>query len=128
MKKLFAILFLSIYLFSTTELSQLLKIPLLVEHFTEHREENSQLTLWHFLYMHYAMDDVHDADYAKDMKLPFKSHDNCVASSIINVYLPSQKVIITKPVQLIKSQHFKTREPFLQSAFQSNIWQPPRIC
>lgn len=102
-------------------------MPLLVEHFIEHRQENSHLTLWHFLYMHYAMDDVKDADYAKDMKLPFKSHDNCVAL-IINVYLPSQNVIITKPVQFIENQHFKTQEPFLQSTFLSNIWQPPKIC
>jgi hypothetical protein len=102
-------------------------MPLLVEHFVEHREENSHLTLWQFLYMHYAMANVKDADYAKDLKLPFKSHDNCVAS-IINVYLPSQNVIITKPAQFIKNQHFKTQEKFLQPTFLSNIWQPPRIC
>ncbi|MEO5908519.1 MAG: hypothetical protein ABIP98_04885 [Ginsengibacter sp.] len=102
-------------------------MPLLVEHFVEHREENSHLTLWQFLHMHYAMGDVHDADYAKDMKLPFKSHDNCVAS-IINVFLPSQKVVITKPVQFIENQHFKIQEPSLQSTFLSNIWQPPKIC
>ncbi|MEO8961039.1 MAG: hypothetical protein ABI325_04105 [Ginsengibacter sp.] len=127
MKNFFAISFLFIYLFSTTELSQLLKMPLLVEHFIEHQEVNSHLTLSQFLYMHYAMDDVQDADYAKDMKLPFKTHDNCLAS-IINVYLPSQKVVITKPIQFIKDQHFKTQEQFLQSTFLSNIWQPPRIC
>ena len=114
-------------MFSTTELSQLLKIPLLAEHFIEHKQEDRQLTLWQFLYIHYAMGDVHDADYDKDMKLPFKTHDNCVAS-IINVYLPSQKVVITKPIQFIKNQHYKTQEPFLQSTFLSNIWQPPRIC
>ena len=102
-------------------------MPLLVEHFIEHREENSHLTLWHFLYMHYATSNVQDADYAKDMKLPFKSHDNCVAS-IINVYLPSQNDIITKPVQFIETNHFKTQEKFLQPTFLSNIWQPPRIC
>jgi hypothetical protein len=126
-KKLFAISFLFIYLFSTTEFSQLLKMPLLVEHFIEHRKENSHLTLGQFLYMHYSKGDVYDADYTKDMKLPFKTHDNCVAS-IINVYLPSQKVVITKPVQFIENQHFNTQETFLQSTFLSNIWQPPRIC
>lgn len=127
LKKLFAISFLVVYLFSTTELSQLLKMPLLVEHFVEHREENSHLTVWRFLYMHYSAGDVHDADYARDMQLPFKTHENCVAS-IINVFLPSHKVVITKPVQFIETEHFKTHEPFLQSTFLSNIWQPPKIC
>ena len=77
--------------------------------------------------MHYAMEDVKDADNAKDMKLPFKSHDNCMAS-VINFYPPSQKVVITKPVQFIENQHIKPQEQFLQSIFLSNIWQPPRIC
>lgn len=112
---------------STTEFSQVLKMPLLVEHFIEHRHENKNITLYQFLYMHYAMGDVHDADYAKDMKLPFKTHDNCLAS-IINFYLPSQKVDITKPVQFIENQHFKRQEIFLQSTFLSNIWEPPKIC
>jgi hypothetical protein len=102
-------------------------MPLLVEHFIEHRQENSHLNVWQFLYMHYAMGDVHDADHAKDVKLPFKSHDNCVASTI-NVYLPSQHVIITKTVQFIEARHFNTQEQFLQSTFLSNIWQPPKIC
>jgi hypothetical protein len=90
LKKLFAISFLFIYLFSTTELHQLLKAPLLIEHFMEHREENKDITLWQFLYAHYAGDYVKDADYDKDMKLPFKTHSNCV-SSFSNVYLPSAK-------------------------------------
>ena len=100
---------------------------MLVEHFTEHREENSQLTLLQFLYMHYATEGVPDADKAKDMKLPFKTHDNCVAS-VINVYLPSQKVVIKEPVRFIENQHLKTPEQFHKSTFLSNIWQPPRIC
>lgn len=102
-------------------------MPLLVEHFIEHREENKDITLYQFLYNHYARSSVKDADYNKDMKLPFKTHDNCLAS-IINVYLSSHKVVITNPVQLIENKHFKTKEIFLQSIFLSNIWQPPRVC
>lgn len=102
-------------------------MPLLVEHFIEHREENSHLTLWQFLYMHYGMGDVKDADYDKDMKLPFKTHDNCV-TSIINVFLPAQKVVITKLVQFVENKYPKLQQQSLHSTFLSNIWQPPRIC
>lgn len=102
-------------------------MPLLIEHFIEHKEENSHLTLSQFLYMHYAMGDVKDADYEKDMKLPFKTHDNCVAS-IINVYLPSQKVAITKPFRFLEKKYSKPQQQSLKSTFLSNIWQPPRIC
>ena len=77
--------------------------------------------------MHYALGDVRDADYEKDMKLPFKTHDNCV-TSIINVYLPSQKVTIIEPLQFVEKKYPKAQEEFLHSSFLSNIWQPPRFC
>ncbi len=127
LKKLFAISFLFIYLFSTTELYQLLKAPLLIEHFIEHREENKNMTLGRFLYIHYAMGDVKDADYDKDMKLPFKTHDNCV-TAISNVYLPSVKVSIEKPMRFLEKKNFAGKDQFLVTSFLSNIWQPPRIC
>lgn len=127
LKKLFAISFLFIYLFSTTELHQLLKMPLLVEHFVEHKEENKDLNLWQFLKIHYAFGHVKDADYDKDMKLPFKSHDNCV-SSVSNIYISLlEKVSIQKPLQLLEKKNFETKDGFLLSSFLSNIWQPPRI-
>ena len=128
MKKLFAISFLLIYLFSTTELHQFLKAPLLIEHFIEHREENKNITLWQFLYGHYAMGNVKDADHEKDMKLPFKSHDNCI-TAISNVYLPlSEKLVIQKPIQYSEKRIFKTEDTSLLTSFLSNIWQPPRAC
>jgi hypothetical protein len=102
-------------------------MPMLVQHFIEHRQTNSHITLWQFLYVHYAMGDVKDADHDKDNQLPFKTHDNCVAS-ISNICLPAQKISITKPVLTLENKHFKTQEQFLHSIFLSNIWQPPKIC
>jgi hypothetical protein len=104
----------------------LLKAPLVIEHYIEHREENKHVTLWQFLYTHYAMGDVKDADYEKDMKLPFKTHDNCVAT-ISNVYLPSEKVTIEKPIQFLQKKNFANKDQFLLTSFLSNIWQPPKI-
>ena len=128
MKRFFAISFLLIYLFSTTELHQLLKVPLLVQHFIEHREENKQVTLWQFLYVHYAMKDAKDADHEKDMKLPFKSHDNCIAA-ISNVYLPlSEKISIQQPLEYSEKKNFSREDDHLLTSFLSNIWQPPRAC
>jgi len=126
-KKIFAISFLLIYLFSTTELHQLLKMPVLIEHFMEHREENKNITLMQFLHIHYGMGDVKDSDYDKDMKLPFKTHDNCV-TTFSNIYLPSAKVSIEKPIQFLQKKPFIKRDQFLLTSHLSNIWQPPRIC
>ena len=73
------------------------------------------------------MGDVEDADRDKDMKLPFKTHDNCV-SFFTNVYLPSAKVSIEKPIQFLQEKSFVNKDQFLLTSFLSNIWQPPRIC
>ena len=73
------------------------------------------------------MGDVKDADYDKDMKLPFKMHDN-YASPFINVYLPSEKVTILKQVPFLEKKNFEIKDEILLSSFLSNIWQPPRIC
>ena len=61
-----------VYLLSTTQLIELTKIPVLVDHFKEHRSQNSSITLLGFLDMHYAHGCPKDADYDKDMELPFK--------------------------------------------------------
>lgn len=126
LKKIIAISLLSLYLFSTTELSQLLKTPVLIEHFVEHREENKHLTLWQFLYLHYATSHVEDADHHKDAQLPFKTHHNCIAA-FQNVVIPAQNTIY-KPVMAIEKHSLCPDDQFVSSNFLSNIWQPPRFC
>ena len=128
MKKLVAILFLSIYLISTTELHQLAKIPLLIEHFEEHQQQNNQLTFFDFLNLHYSGEEKIDADHEKDMKLPFKSHDGCISTFIAANIPPSFSNLVLKEFsESILS--FPSREDcFLSSNYLSSIWQPPKKC
>jgi hypothetical protein len=79
-RKTLSILLLSAYLISSTELSQILKLPLLLEHFNEHKTWNEGTTLWSFMIMHYTNNDVKYADHDKDMKLPFKSKEESLNS------------------------------------------------
>lgn len=81
-----------------------------------------------FLYIHYAMGDVKDSDYEKDMKLPFKAHHNCV-TSISNMYVPLyKKVSIQKLIQYSEKKMFAKKDSSPLTSFLSNIWQPPRPC
>ncbi|NNU33092.1 hypothetical protein HK413_00860 [Mucilaginibacter sp. S1162] len=80
MKKFAAILLLTAYLFSTTELHQLLKLPVVFEHFAEHRKKNKNISFLQFPDMHYLHGSPKDKDYNEDMKLPFKTADNCTAT------------------------------------------------
>ncbi|HYK75793.1 MAG TPA: hypothetical protein VEV16_02360 [Daejeonella sp.] len=127
MKKVTAIAFLSIFLISTTELYQLLKFPLLVEHFIEHKEQNQGLSLGGFLLMHYFNGDVKDADYDKDMQLPFKSHSENAHGNIIASELKKFNIIPKPPYKELK-KFIISDETFFTSAFLSCIWQPPKSC
>lgn len=57
-----------------TELHQFLRIPLLLSHLKEHRETEPGLSLFAFLYIHYATGHhPDDRDDREDNELPFKS-------------------------------------------------------
>lgn len=128
LKRLTAILFLSVYLLSTTECSELLKLPVLLTHFEEHRAVNSQLTLVQFLHMHYTGDDQNDADQQRDMQLPFKTHDNCSAQ-LIQVCPPLFcSVALPRILHAERPQPGFPHDVFVSSAYLSNIWQPPKNC
>lgn len=93
----------------------------------EHKKENKNLSFIGFLEIHYAHGSPKDADYEKDMKLPFKSIANCSISSIY-FFLPTtdkQNLI----VYFNNDKQKFTDYPFTySSSFLSSIWQPPKSC
>ena len=123
-----SILLLSTYLLSSTEFSQLLKLPLLLEHFNEHKTWNEGTTLWSFMIMHYTNNDVKYADHDKDMRLPFKSNEGSVYSILLTfIHIPTLLTLI-KPV-IIDLNEYNLRENIcFNSTYLSNIWQPPKFC
>jgi len=117
-----------VYLCATTELYQLVKLPCLVQHFLEHREQDRNISLWRFLAMHYADKDIRDNDYDRDMRLPFKTHDGCTTASI-SVFTPQQFYTeIDRPASFETKQFPVQEVNFIASHYLSNIWQPPRSC
>ncbi len=126
MKKLIAISFLTFYSLATTELYQLAKLPLLMEHYQDHKKENKDITLLHFLAIHYTQGNVKDADYDKDMQLPFKTHDGCVNSSI-TPFVPHNFSTGVEKTCTIENKSYPTlKDAFFVNSFLANIWQPPR--
>lgn len=122
-----AYLLIAFYLLVTTELSQLLKLPILAGHFLEHKAATKKLTIYQFLYIHYGQNDVKYPDYEEDMKLPFKESSNFLLQT--NVIAPPQIFRVTLSKNLSKVLHKKkyfTNDSLLTSSFPSNIWQPPK--
>ncbi len=126
------ILLLSVYLISTTELGQLLKFPMLVEHYFEHKEKNPEVTVLQFLEIHYAGNHLenhpHDEDYKEDQKLPFIIHNDLLTVSFI-----LSKPIFLEPDALKTYNSSRKKiavrdEVFIPAIYLSGIWQPPKFC
>lgn len=93
----------------------------------EHKHDSRHITIMQFLRIHYLMD-IKDADYERDMQLPFKTHDKHVSITSGN-YMPLfEKISIHNPVETLEKKSFITQDHFLYNSFLSNIWQPPRVC
>lgn len=116
-----------IYLFSATEFSQLLKLPVLVMHFQEHQQKNPSISFAQFLHHHYAVNHKDDGDSNRDRQLPFQSHDNC-SSFQVPFYLFLTFTPLSPNITIIKEENpsYYTSAHIL-AAHLSTIWQPPRF-
>jgi hypothetical protein len=127
-KKTTAILFFFFYLFSTTEIYQLLKMPVVFQHFREHQQENKSISFLVFLDMHYMHGSPMDDDYERDMQLPFKTSENYF-SSVSPAFIPEyNQILLSKPVEITDTKKIVSQNLFLLSPYLSAIWQPPKNC
>lgn len=113
---------------SATEVHQLLKLPYIFQHFSTHQQANNNITFLQFLDMHYMHGSPKDNDYKDDMRLPFKSADNCTAAlSPAFVPMVNQGFSI-KTMELPKLEKTAGKADFVLFAYLSSIWQPPKSC
>jgi hypothetical protein len=126
MRQFIVLTLLSLYIFTSTDFCELLKLPLLVKHYKEHQKE-SDVNFSEFVYQHYTKGDVLDADRDQDMKLPYKSIDFTHAFSFTVVpAVISIEFIKTIDFEELKSPNSFYTFPFSSDNF-SSIWQPPKI-
>jgi hypothetical protein len=122
-KKCVGIILLFFYVISTTEIGQLLKISVMIDHFSEHTKQNEKTTFFQFLAEHYIYDDGNDTDNDTDNKLPFKSP---CSGTLLSIAAPTSFFRIN--YILDSSEKTPTfYEPGEISSFSSVIWQPPKI-
>lgn len=127
MKKLVAISFLFIFLGANTELHQLLRLPVLLHHFVEHQDQETDKSFADFLKEHYSDTKGHsDASHHNHDNLPFKTSD-CATTLISSAFVNHNPFSISRP----NSFQFEVlpiyNGEFYTSAIVSNIWQPPKM-
>ena len=105
-------------------LDQLVKIPLLVEHYQEHHHQNRDLSFIDFLALHYRNAPAHDK---RDNSLPFKSPIRGqqagvqlsipTAPFVMSLVEPTLTATVNRPLTI--------SHPVAGCAF--GIFQPPRV-
>ncbi len=123
LKRVLSIFFLLVYINSFTELHEAMRLPILLEHYSEHKKLSQEISFWDFLELHYQTDVAHDEH---DNQLPFKVVGHCFSAH--SATEPDVKISVVQLMPIIISQpavHYK------ESSFNSPqiaIFQPPKAC
>ncbi len=91
MKRLFVIFFLFTFLSANTAFGEVLKLPMLVQHYLEHTSEEKDVTIFKFLVQHYTEGEYHDyrENHSHHDQLPFKVIDGHFSSVVFIAASPS---------------------------------------
>lgn len=118
----------SAVLFTGTPLQQLLKLPVLVQHYFEHKQTNNSLSFANFLKLHYfeEEEDEDDNDYSRDSQLPFKSMALIVSPALLNVPAVANYELTAKPEVNTYEGYSPVSETLIPAQYLSSIWQPPK--
>jgi hypothetical protein len=127
-RQILAIFLLVVYTCTGPTLQQLQKAPVLAAHYLEHQQLTADISLTQYLVLHYLSGNIKDADYARDMQLPFKTTD-AVTSATTPLVIPASFPELTFTLPPPTHVHGAVLdEVFHSSQFLSSIWQPPRSC
>ncbi|MCU0350461.1 MAG: hypothetical protein MUF43_06455 [Flavobacterium sp.] len=124
MKKIAAILLVFLFMCANTSIGQLLKIPNLIEHYNEHKNEltTASISFIDFLESHYSKNAENNPEEHQD--LPFKTFE--ITSTVFvlvnntNFQIQPRKAVISNKQKFFYQQSFK-------SNLISSIWLPPKI-
>lgn len=128
MKQITAILLLLVYTCAGSTFQELRKAPVLVQHYLEHKTVNEQLSLANYLVIHYLSGSEKDADYPRDIQLPFKSPDflsTATAVAFIPAHFPELSFAAPLPEPLAYAVLDDSLAPL---RLPNAIWQPPQTC
>ena len=126
MRRPLTIFLLFTYAFSATEAHHFIKIPVIFQHYAEHKNQNNSIGFFEFLKLHYLNANPNDADKERDRQLPFKSINEC-AISIVTITVPHFMFNFSPPKFILNiSKYFPKDDDFISSSFLRSVFQPPR--
>lgn len=105
----------------------MVKLPVLFQHFYEHKALDQRMTFVGYLEHHYGDEPHTDNDADRDNQLPFKTNDLFAGSVLSPAVAPQFAIQIKKASQLIVSQKIRVNNEHIAFlAHTGKIWQPPK--
>lgn len=103
----------------------MIKLPVLFQHFYEHKAVEAEITFLAYLADHYNSIPHTDNDEERDNQLPFKTLD---ANGIKMPAIPEgDRSYLRGPVRaIVASDNFRYKEKFISAPDCGQIWQPPK--
>ena len=123
MKKIFFILSSVLFLTSSTELHELIRLPLLVEHYSRHRLADPGLSFLAFMTIHYSEDHPDDKDDNEDNELPFKSNGSLAH---VDTAVPFQREADERSVSRLTKKLIIRYADDIPDNGSFSIFHPPR--
>lgn len=106
---------------------ELVKVPVLFQHYFEHKELNNQITFLNYVIDHYNEVPHTDNDEERDNQLPFKSTTQ-TASGQSNFAIPqNHQIIIKATIRPLVTLDVPYVENDIPNSYSSKIWQPPKV-
>jgi len=124
-KRIFTYILLLAVMANVFSLGQLIKAPVLFEHFKEHKQLDARISFLDFLIHHYSFEEHTDNDGDRDMQLPFKSHLNITSG--FDFHGISKTILLPKAIELSMASLQATRYRLgLPTSYQLSQFKPPR--
>ena len=128
MKKSIAISLLFVFLCANTEIGQLLKLPNLIQHFTEHHDHDNTLDISFadFIDFHYNKTEKHsNKGNENHQNLPFKTINTNV--NTVLAFENQTEFSFRKPNIISLNRTVPFSQDFYISSVFASIWLPPKL-
>ncbi|WP_426670416.1 hypothetical protein ACPPVU_04050 [Mucilaginibacter sp. McL0603] len=122
MQRRIARLFLLIFLMQVTPLGEFARLPLLVQHYMQHKHLHPETTIYGFFKMHYLDKTVVDSDYDQDMQLPFKTVH---AHFAVQMSMPQASLTLSNVFFPLIKEDITNLQFILPNSSLSSIFKPP---
>ena len=121
-----AVTFLVESLFPHAEVAEFIKVPELLKHFENHKQEDPSISFLEFLHLHYGDSQHAHRDQQHHQKLPFsKSHHHHV--NLVQVIQAPEEIKSSIDFTLLRKIEVVFYSESKVSTPSTGVWQPPKV-